>query len=357
MANEEIDDDVVQSDLFDVPDDEVDSRLIELANKVIGGDQDGLQDQEEQETQDEVEESDEDSSESSSEALGDDVEPEEGDSSPTASAQARTGYKEAYEAIFAPFKANGKEMRVDSIEDVRTLMQMGANYNKKMAALKPNLKVVKLLEKNNLLDEGKLNFLIDLQNKKPDAISKLIKDTGVDPLDINLDNAESYVPTNYTVSDKEVELDGILAEIRDTESFNTTADIISNKWDGESKKILYENPQLIRFINSHVSNGIFDKVSSIVERERILGRLTGISDIEAYKRVGDALNAQGYFKPQSTVQAPKAKVTNNNEPAIKDRKKAAGSTKSVTAPKQTGDFNPLSMSDEEFEKMVNSKFI
>ena len=35
-------------------------------------------------------------------------------------------------ALFSPFKANGREMQVSSVEDIRTLMQMGANYNKKM---------------------------------------------------------------------------------------------------------------------------------------------------------------------------------------------------------------------------------
>jgi len=84
--------------------------------------------------------------------------------------------------ITAPFRANGKDMQIDSVEDVRKLMQMGANYNKKMAAIKPNLKFIKMLENNDLLNEESISYLIDLQKKDPAAIKKLLKDSGTNPL-------------------------------------------------------------------------------------------------------------------------------------------------------------------------------
>ena len=85
-------------------------------------------------------------------------------------------YKAEYQRLLAPFKANGKDIQVTSVDEALTLMQMGANYNKKMAALKPNLKVLKLLDTHGLLDENELNFLIDLKEKNPKAIMKLVKD-------------------------------------------------------------------------------------------------------------------------------------------------------------------------------------
>ena len=66
-------------------------------------------------------------------------------------------YKAVYSRIMAPFKANGRDIEVKSVDEAITLMQMGANYNKKMAALKPNMKVLKLLERNQLLDEERLS--------------------------------------------------------------------------------------------------------------------------------------------------------------------------------------------------------
>ena len=79
-------------------------------------------------------------------------------------------YKAEYEKLLAPFKANGTDMQAQSVEDAIQLMQMGAGFHKKIAALKPAMKQVKLLEKHGLLDEDKLNYLIDLANKKPEAI-------------------------------------------------------------------------------------------------------------------------------------------------------------------------------------------
>ena len=94
-------------------------------------------------------------------------------------------YKAEYQRLLAPFKANGKDIQVTSVDEALTLMQMGANYNKKMAALKPNLKVLKLLDTHGLLDENELNFLIDLKEKNPKAIMKLVKDSGIDPMEMD----------------------------------------------------------------------------------------------------------------------------------------------------------------------------
>jgi len=63
-------------------------------------------------------------------------------------------YESAFKKVTAPFKANGVDMQVKDPDDVVRLMQMGANYQKKMSQLKPNLKLIKLLENNELLDKS-----------------------------------------------------------------------------------------------------------------------------------------------------------------------------------------------------------
>lgn len=302
---------------------------------------------------------DADSTEDTTEAKSED------DSEAEVDSKEEIDYKVQYEELLSPFKANGKDIKVDTVEDARSLMQMGANYNKKMAALKPNLKVVKMLDNHGLLDESKLSFLIDLSKKDPEAIKKLIKDSGIDPLDIDTNNVE-YKPNTYNVSDNEVALDGILDDIRDTSSFNATIDIIGNKWDEASKDMIAKDPNIIKVINEHVGSGIFKKVSEVVERERILGRLNGLSDIEAYKQVGDAINSNGGFgDPVQATKTQPISTSNSNsvnkanipvDPKLKDKRKAAGSTKSKPS-KAKPQFDVLNMSDEEFEKMSASKFV
>jgi hypothetical protein len=274
-------------------------------------------------------------------------------------------YKAAYERLMAPFKANGKELQVQSVEDAISLMQMGANYNKKMAALKPNLKMLKLLENNGLLNEEKISFLIDVEKKNPAAISKLVKDSGLDPLDMDVTKDSDYQAKTYTVDDRELELDQVLEEIRETPAFNKTIEVISNKFDGKSKQVVADNPQLLKVINDHIERGIYDQISTEVERERMLGRLNGLSDLEAYRQVGDAIQARGGFaqlnaqrQQAPTPQRVAAPAPKAEDPRIVERKRAASPTKaapSVTAPK--ADFNPLALSDDEFSKLVNTKLL
>lgn len=273
-------------------------------------------------------------------------------------------YEAEYKKITAPFKANGKDMHVKSADDIVALMQMGANYNKKMAALKPNLKLMKLLENNGLLSEEKLSFLIDLDKKNPDAISKLVKDSGIDPLDMDVNKESGYKPKTYTVDDRELELDSVLESIQDTPTYAQTINVVSTKWDGPSKQAVAESPQLLKVINDHISSGVYDLISNEVERERMFGRLRSVSDIEAYRQVGDSLDAKGAFNhlfnqgqqqpATKQVITPPAKA---EDPTRQAKKRAASTTKAVPTNKVAADFNPLALSDEEFSKSFNSRLL
>ena len=274
-------------------------------------------------------------------------------------------YEAAYKKLTTPFKANGRDIQVQSVDDAVALMQMGANYNKKMAALKPSLKVLKLLENNGLLSEEKLSFLIDLDKKNPEAISKLVKDSGVDPLDLDATKAGDYKPTRHTVDDRELELDAVLDEIQGTESYSKTIDVISNQWDGQSKNVIANSPQVLKIINSHVQSGIFDLIIKEVESEKMFGRLSGLSDIDAYRQVGDAIQARGGFdhlvsqgqrtQPKTVVVPPKPKM--GDEGKRREKKLAASSSQPVAPAKDKPDFNPLALSDDEFSKVVNQRFL
>ena len=270
-------------------------------------------------------------------------------------------YEEEYKKILAPFKANGRDMQVDSIDDAIQLMKMGANYNKKMAALKPNLKLVKTLEQEGI-NEAELNYLIDLKRKDPNAVQKFIKESGINPLEIDTDEEVNYTPKNYSISDSQVELDDIINSIQDTPKFATTVDVISNKWDGKSRQVFSENPTLIATINDHIHNGIYDQIDTIMQKEKMLGRLTGMSDLEAYQKIGEWMNTNNMFnqevvKPITSVQTQVVQSKPINSEALKQRKQAASVTRTTPAKQLDPNFNPLNMSDEEFLKMDHSKYL
>ena len=360
---------MANTDYLEMSDEEVmnasapDEEVSEVVNEDTA---EGTQEQDTSTEQEETNDSDDstDEGESSEESNS---EPEEGDESESAKpteTQAEVDYKAEMARILAPFKANGREIEVKSVDDAISLMQMGANYNKKMAALKPNLKLMKLLENNGLLSEEKIGFLIDLEKRNPDAINKLVKDSGLDPLELDADKAGDYKPSTYTVDDREMELDSVLDELQATPTYNQTLNIVSNKWDGASKQVIANSPQLLKVINSHVASGIYDLINKEIESERVFGRLDGLSDIEAYRQVGDAIQARGGFNhlanasgtpaPKPVVVPPKPKADDDR---LREKKRAASSTKPSGVGRNSQEYNPLAMSDDAFAKLVNESYL
>ena len=274
-------------------------------------------------------------------------------------------YKAAYERLTAPFKANGRDIQVKSVDDAIQLMQMGANYNKKMAGLKPSLKLVKMLEGAGLMDEAQLGFLIDVHKRDPGAINKLILDSKMDPLDLSAEKAGEYKPGNHTVDDHAMELDEVLDSIKGSEHYARTLDVVANQWDKASKSVIAEHPQVMSLINDHIGAGIYDVIIAEIESERTFGRLKGLSDLQAYQKVGDAINARGGFNhlgqgsSQSKKETPAApaviapsKPKQVEDDKLKDKRRQASGTKAAAPAGNSvpADFNPLAMSDEDMKQ-------
>ena len=261
-------------------------------------------------------------------------------------------YENAYNQVTAPFKANGATMQVKSPEDIVRLMQMGAGAQKQMAKLKPNLKLIKMLENNNLLDERRLNNLIDLSKNDSKAIAKLVKDSGVDPDDIDIENASTYQPNNYTVTDSEYELDQVLDSIKHTDTFDKTIDLLTSEWDDKSKTFVSENPNVIKVINDHMLNGVYDKVNAIMQQDKALGKLSGVSDVDAYKQIIDMLAKNGELvdgNQQVPVQSNVTDIGDAGSVKRKQNRKAAAPTKQTnTSNNSKQDVSYLTLSDDEF---------
>jgi len=264
-------------------------------------------------------------------------------------------YESAYKKVSEPFRANGIDIKVDDPEDIVRLMQMGANYQKKMSQLKPHLKIIKMLENNDLLKPEQLNNLIDVFKKDPKAIAKLVKESSLDPLDIDKDAPSDYEPNDYSVSDGEIELDQVLEDIKDTDTFNRTINVLTKSWDAASKQTISEHPEIIKVINSHMANGVFDKVDAVLQRDKALGKTEGLPDVEAYKQIADYMFKNGELHTKNPEDKSKvsSKMTEVQEQANADRnkkRKAVAPVKQTTTKKAPTDDNFLGLSDEEFMK-------
>ena len=267
-----------------------------------------------------------------------------------------TNYKAFYEKVMAPFKANGKLIELKSPEEAIQLMQMGANFTRKMQDIAPHRKILLMLENNGLLDETKLSYLIDVDKKNPEAIKRLVKESGIDPLDIDTETEPAYtVGNHHAVSDQEANFRSVLDELVSTPTGQETARVI-NGWDQASKNKLWNEPAAMVAINQQRENGIYDLISTEIERQKALGNIpVDTPFIDAYTHVGNMLQQAGALgtpQPQAPiatkVAAPKNRVDNS------DKAKAAAPSKS-TSKKAAPLVNPLAMSDEEFLKQMANR--
>ena len=278
--------------------------------------------------------------------------------------ESTVNYEAEYKKLMAPFKANGKTIELRNVDEAVQLMQMGANYTRKMQDIQPHRKVLMMLEQNGLLDEGKLSYLIDLDKKNPEAITKLLKDSNIDPLTLDVEKDSTYLPGNHAVSDEHVAFQSQLDDLVSTQEGVETVKQINTTWDQASKDVLWSDPSLLKVFHEQRSNGIYDRIATEVNRLTTLGQIPASTPfIQAYKAVGDMLQQQGAFadlvkptvaqpveKQPLAVAAPKpvVKVTNS------ESANAAGGNRTV-ASKAKPVVNYLNMSDDEFLKQMSNR--
>ncbi len=251
-------------------------------------------------------------------------------------------YKTYYESIMAPIKANGHEVTIKSAADARTLIQKGLNYDDKMVAIKPVRLAGKALERagiirDGVIDEDALNRMIDFNNGDIEVVKARLKELEIDPLDLDLDDT-NYQASDYVPDEHSVALDDIQREL-DVRGSTEKVVTVLNRMDDASKEFFTENPKNLLSLEQDVTNGVFDEIYGDVQYERSMGRLDGVSDMDAY--IGIAKQRGAQMREQEAAPAPTRSVN------AKKRAKAAGSKPSVS--KAANVVNPFDLSDEEFE--------
>jgi hypothetical protein len=277
-------------------------------------------------------------------------------------------YKGFYERLIGkPIRANGKDLVLNTPEEVERLVQMGAGYGRKLQDMQPHLKSLRMLEKNNLLDEAELSFLIDLKQGNPEAIKKLIKESGIDPLDLSSEDNVVYQPKNHSVSDAEMAFEETLSQIQAEDGGTETLQVIHQTWDPQSKALLWDQPQVLTIIQQQRRLGIYDQIATEIERRKLLGEIPHNTPfLEAYRLAGDALKSSGAFahlgnqtadpaaqagqQPQSPPAVIATRTVPPKAPAANGDKARAASPTQATPKAAAPLVNPLEMADDEFLK-------
>ncbi len=279
-------------------------------------------------------------------------------------------YEEFYKKIMAPIKANGKNIKLNSAEDVISLIQQGANYTKKMQSIAPYRKHLKLLEDNDLLDGDKIRFLIDISKHDKDAIKKLLSEAKIDASELSYDDEVdeegnpkpiTYYPKTPNVSDQEVQWSEAWKELLEVEQSDNidTHSIIMNM-DSTSQKQIYENPQILMLMHQTQQCGAYDKIINEMERLKILGYIKENSPfLTTFVNVKDMMLQHGLLDEevhklaqQNGIPQTQSFVRNNTKKkTVTNDAKAKAAAPSRSTGKSTKPFlNPLNMSDEEFMK-------
>lgn len=281
-------------------------------------------------------------------------------------------YEEAFKEIMKPFKANGKTIELKDSKEAIQLMQMGANYTRKMQDIQPHRKALLMLENNGLLNEDKLSFLIDLDKKNPEAIKRLLKESGIDPLEIDTETESNYLEGNHKVGDSEVIFASTLEELGSNPDGKETLREINSNWDQASKEVLWKSPEIMTAIHQQRDNGIYSMITEEMDRQKVLGAIpNGTSFLQAYRAIGDQLRDNGSFdrleannankngRPTAVISAGKTAIATRAgvvKPTVTNGDKVSAASPTRSTPNAAKVLvNPLSMSDDEFLKTMDKR--
>lgn len=283
----------------------------------------------EQEGEDEVEEEDESSSPFPS---SDTTEPSGSNREKKSSLEKKerksdVDYEGFYNTIMKPFKANGKIIELRSPEEAIQLMQMGANYTRKMQEISKHRKTIATLQENGINTDEDLAFILDIKNKNPEALKKFFKDNNIDPFDVDTSAEVNYKPKVKMVSEEVLETRAILDELNSDPEGAKTLRLIADTWDEESTRFMWNNPSAFGIIHEQRVSGVYDQIMNEIHRQTTLGMLkpTG-SILEKYNIVGNQLFGVGQPQNDTTRKPIDTRVASRSStPSSNQKAKAARS--------------------------------
>lgn len=275
--------------------------------------------------------------------------------------QDTTAAMDFYNRVTAKFNASGKEFQVDNADDVISLMQKGIDYNIKMSTLKPALKMVKALEAHGITQED-LGLLIDIHNRKPEAIASLVKQADIDIYSVDEESVDHYAPTDAQITDEEYEFQNVISSISASPRYADVMQFVANSTVADKQEV-YSQPQILKSLVEHAQLGIFDKVLAEVDKLQVLGRLPqGMTPLQAYLAIGSQMFGgeptpnQGHSRVNPQVQQPIPQPVQRpaQQPQSNTARRAAAAPTSAAKPGAKPKPTPhdlFTMSDEEFSKI------
>ena len=303
--------------------------------------------------EEQVEEAEEDSETEESAQETVDEQPTEEETKPT---------EDTHKVPTFRLKADGSEFDLTE-DELKQLASKGMNYTKKMQDIKEYREHVSAI-KEAALSKDDINLMIDVLKGDKDALATVMKRTGVDALDVDVENS-TYVPKNYGRNEVELDIEEVVETIYRDPEYVTTKHIISSNWDKQSQMEFIKDPVKIAKLHEDVKNGTFDQVVPMMLKKKALDGARK-SDIEYYIDAGTDYyqNKAREAYTASVIEAEKAKkqadikVVKEQEAKrsvvteTASKRKAATMTKPKTVKRSIDDYLNTAMSDDEFSKLM-----
>jgi hypothetical protein len=248
--------------------------------------------------------------------------------------------KEFYTKVTSDFKANGELVKgIEDPEAIITALQKSANYEKKMSEIAPYRRRLDVVKDWN--DED-LALLADIKNGDRNAITKLLKNNEIDPLDIDFDSTEEYTPKTVVPSEVEYAFTNAVEEISKSEHYDT----INKVWEDweDSRENFVEDPSMFKALEKEIQMGNYDIIAPIMRQEVALGKTTGETKLETYLRIKNDLMSK-------SVKSKKPSISDVERDSKRNAASITTNNKKAPQKQQASEKDFVKMSDEDFAKL------
>lgn len=301
-----------------------------------------------------------------------------------------------YDEVTSEFTANGKKMK--GFTDPKKIIQsqqMAAGFSEKMSAFKPYRPFMSAIKEQGWLDDPtKFDMAVNLMNRDPEAIKTLIKDSGIDVLDMDMDNI-NYAGKQHRASNAEVVLDEVMASAKASGVESNIREVLGGQWseDGSLVEVL-DNPTEAQALVNHLvedenGNSIYKDVTSRINeklRTDYNSAFANKNSLSQYKEAANELEAEyrervaqedkqsKLEKIRAATQSQTSKVETEKAKIAEQRKEKEYKTKVEKTTKKVNDarkkaaslsspkkkvkansgkkFDPLKLNDNELEDFL-----
>lgn len=216
--------------------------------------------------------------------------------------------EEFRDLLTKPFKASGREVVFKDPQDILRLMQQGFDYQKKMAGFKPQKRIIKTLEQHGLLDEAKLNQLIELSQGKPEAVAQFLKDRNIDTFELPDVEEKPHQYGNYMVNEQQVEFEEKVNELRGTQYGNAVLNFVNSLPDQDFTTV-FNNQKILDDLTFHAQSGLLDDALNQLAADRAVGKVpSDMTPLDAYNAISGYL----YQQNQAKYNPNQPRVVGNN---------------------------------------------